>query len=605
MASQRCHLHSIRWRPIHIVLFLITCTLIAAREKPSLNQENADSTRQSSSPSPGSPPPRSVPSSRQAEHIAVLTVKGVIDGVTLRSLERRIRTATTNGATAIVFDIDTPGGELTAALDICNLFKDQTITPANTVAWVHPQAYSAGTIISLACREIVVAPNATFGDAAPIKVMPGAGLVQLQPAERAKTEAPLLAEVIDSARRNHYDEKLVQAFVSVGIELWLIEHTQSGERIVVNRSEYGTVFGEEPPDQITPVAPPKPVESTPPVRPWISELFQVPGETEQKPPSEEEITQQIEFDQLLPPLRQPLSKADRGQWRLVTQVITSDRLLTVKPAEAIHYGLATKVIANDQELLAFFGALTLTRYDRSWSEVLVRFLISLPVRAVLIVIFIVALFIELAAPGVGVFGTTAIISLSLLIGAPYLAGMAQWWDILLILLGILLVMVELFLIPGFGLAGVAGVVCLLAGMVGTFVSGDLQSTEGTDQMWSGLITTIISLFTAGIVIWFVSQRFHSIPILNQVVLTANLADRNNQTMSPGGGLLEAMGAASQRALEPGDLGLAETDLRPAGKGKFHDRIIDVKSIGEFIERGKPICVVSVGRFVIEVEETKA
>ena len=390
----------------------------------------------------------------------------------------------------------------------------------------------------------------------------------------------------------------------MGIELWLIEHTQSGERIVVNRSEYGTVFGEEPPDQITPVAPPKPVESTPPVRPWISELFQMPGETEQKPPSEEEITQQIEFDQLLPPLRQPLSKADRGQWRLVTQVITSDRLLTVKPAEAIHYGLATKVIANDQELLDFFGALTLTRYDRSWSEVLVRFLISLPVRAVLIVIFIVALFIELAAPGVGVFGTTAIISLSLLIGAPYLAGMAQWWDILLILLGILLVMVELFLIPGFGLAGVAGVVCLLAGMVGTFVSGDLQSTEGTDQMWSGLITTIISLFTAGIVIWFVSQRFHSIPILNQVVLTANLADRN-QTMSPGGGLLEAMGAASQRALEPGDLGLAETDLRPAGKGKFHDLIIDVKSIGEFIERGKPICVVSVGRFVIEVEETKA
>ena len=182
--------------------------------------------------------------------------------------------------------------------------------------------------------------------------------------------------------------------------------------------------------------------------------------------------------------------------------------------------------------------------------------------------------------------------------------MAQWWDILLIVLGILLVMVELFLIPGFGLAGVAGVVCLLAGMVGTFVSGDFQSIEGNDQMWRGLFTTIISLLVAGIVLWFVSQRFHSIPILNRVVLKANLGDRD-QAVSPGGGLLEAMGAASQRVLEPGDIGLAETDLRPAGKGKFHDRIIDVKSIGEFIERGKPICVVSVGRFVIEVEETKA
>ena len=604
MTCQSDHPLGIRWRPIQVALLLVLTALIAARQKPDVSQADADSALPSSTPAQGSPPPRSVPSSRQAENIAVLTVKGNIDGVTLRSLERRIQEATAAGATAIVFEIDTLGGELTAALDICNLFKDQSITPANTVAWVHPKAYSAGTIIALACREIIVSPNATFGDAAPIKVIPGAGLVQLQPAERAKTESPLLTEVTDSARRNHYDEKLVQAFVSVGIELWLIEHIQTGELIVVDRSEYSTVFGEGPPDQITSVAPPNPGESKPSVTPWIGQKFQVPGETDQEPPSEDEITQQIEFNQLLPPLRQPLTEADRGQWRLVTQIITSDRLLTIKPAEAIHYGLANEVIANDKELQAFFGALKLTRYDRSWSETLVRFLISFPVRAVLIIIFIVALFLELAAPGLGVFGATAFFSLLMLIGAPYLAGMAQWWDILLIVLGILLVMVELFLIPGFGVAGVAGVVCLLVGMVGTFVSGDLGSPEGIDQMWNGLFTTIISLFGAGIGIWFISQRFHSIPFLNRVVLNANLGDRD-QAMTPGIGLLEAIGVPSQRALEPGDLGLAETDLRPAGKGRFHDRIIDVKSIGEFIERGKSICVVSVGRFVIEVEESKA
>jgi len=73
----------------------------------------------------------------------------------------------------------------------------------------------------------------------------------------------------------------------------------------------------------------------------------------------------------------------------------------------------------------------------------------------------------------------------------------------------------------------------------------------------------------------------------------------------GGGMLEAMGAATSRALEPGEKGVAETDLRPAGKAKFNDRMIDVKSVSEFIERGTPVRVVSVGRFVIEVEDARA
>lgn len=542
--------------------------------------------------------PTAIPAFRQADHIAVLTVEGPIDRITLRSLERRISQAVQDGATAIVLDIDTPGGELTAALDICNLLKDHSITPANSVAWVNPQAYSAGTIIGLACREIVVSPNATFGDAAPIMVMPGVGLVQMQPAERAKTEAPLLAEVVDSARRNHYDENLVQSFVSVGFELWLLENRDTGERIFVSRSEYSTVFGEDPPDEMTPVAPPMSGPPAPPVRPWINDLFQIPDEARSETPSEAQLAKELEFAQLLPPVRQPLTESDRDQWKLITQVVTNDRLLTIKPAEAIHYGLARKVIANDGDLKKFFGASTLTRYDLSWSEGLVRVLIHPILRVVLIVIFLVCLFVELAAPGLGLFGTTALLSLLLFIGAPYLAGMAQWWDILLIVIGIALVATELFLIPGFGVIGVIGAVCLLAGMVGTFVSGDLNTVQGQDQLWKGLLMTLLAFFLGGGGIWLVSRQLHSIPILNRVILHAELG----QSPAGGGGMLEAMGTGTGKALQPGDVGRSETDLRPAGRASFNNRIIDVKSIGEYIDKGTPLRVVTVGRFVIEVEK---
>ena len=179
---------------------------------------------------------RAVPASRQANTVAVLTIRDEIDNITLRSLERRVRKANLDGADAIVLDIDTKGGDAFITLDICHLLK--TEAPANSVAWINPEAYSAGTIIALACREIVVAPNSKFGDAAPIKALPGFGIMPLPPAERAKIESPILSEVVSSARQNHYDEKLVQAFISVGVELWMIEPVSHHNDFALQNRQY-------------------------------------------------------------------------------------------------------------------------------------------------------------------------------------------------------------------------------------------------------------------------------------------------------------------------------------------------------------------------------
>jgi len=548
------------------------------------------------SPQPGPPAATAVPAYRQANTVAVLTVRGPIDGVTLHSLERRMDKALKDGADAVVLDIDTPGGELGATLDICHLIK--TDAPPNTVAWINPQAYSAGTIIALACREILVARNASFGDAAPISPFG----INIAATERAKLESPILAEVIDSARRNHYDENLVQAFISVGVELWLIEHVGTGERIFVDEQEYRAVFGDAPARQLTPVAPPA-ASGPDPVRPWFNTLI---------PPADagsalsEQLKAEIEFQQQRPPARARLGRADRISWRPVAQVVSDDRLLTVKPAEAVYYGLAAARVASDAELQAYFGATALRRYDRSWSESLVRFLTNPVVMGVLIVILVVGFFIELAAPGLGVFGAAAAASLLVLVGAPWLAGMAGWWELLLIVAGLVLIAAEIFIIPGFGIAGLGGVACLLVGLVGTFISADLDTTAGRSELWTGLGATLTALFAAGILIWLISKNVRIMPLLDGVVLKAQV-DGSRPGAGPGdagaGGLLEAM-RTGEAGLAPGELGVAETDLRPAGRADFGGRLVDVKSIGSYIDQGTPIRVVSVGRFVIEVEETK-
>lgn len=533
-----------------------------------------------------------VPAYRQANHVAVISIDGEIDRITLDSLERRVRKAKDEGADAIVFDINTPGGDMLATLDITHLIR--TECPANTVAWINPLAFSAGTIIALQCREIVVSPGSTFGDAAPIQAA-GPFLMELSPAERAKLEAPLLSEVIDASRRNHYDENLARAFVSVGVELWLLENLNTGERVFVDRAEYKAVFEDDPPATITSAKPP--VVQGQKVRPRFP-AFMDPKRDE-RPVDMVELEKQIQENQSLPP-RPALTKADAGQWKLVAQVDSADQLLTVKADEAIYFGLAQSVIANDTELKAYFGAQDIRRYEPMWSEGMVRLLVSWPIRLILIAVFLIALFLELATPGMGVFGATAAVALLILVGAPALAGLAQWWDILLIGVGLAMVVVELFVLPGTGIFGVVGIVALLAGMVGTFVSGDIGSAQGQSELWTGLVTTLTSAFGAGIGIWLLSRHIQSLPLFNRLILQTELRP-GAEDRGPSSGLLEAMGDAP-RALSVGDTGVAETDLRPSGRANVNGRLLDVKSIDSYIHKGTPIRVVSVGRFEIEVED---
>ncbi len=160
-------------------------------------------------PSPAQPV--TVPASRQADRVAIIPIHEPIDKVTAFSVKRRMELAIAGGAQALVFDINTPGGEVPSVLEICSAIKSSSVP--NTVAWIHPQAYSGGAIIALACREIVVADGAAMGDALPIRIGPGGVDVATQGELRKKQVPPVLAEVVDSSRLRGWDEFIVQAIV--------------------------------------------------------------------------------------------------------------------------------------------------------------------------------------------------------------------------------------------------------------------------------------------------------------------------------------------------------------------------------------------------------
>ncbi|MFG0331637.1 MAG: nodulation protein NfeD [Phycisphaerales bacterium] len=539
--------------------------------------------------------PAAVPAYRFAQTVVVIPIRGAIDLVTYRSVERRMSDAIDAGADAVVFELDTPGGLGDAALKICNLIKNSSVY---TVAWIHHDAYSAGTFIALACNEIVMAPYATIGDCAPI--LPG--LIPIPTAERAKIESVYLAEVVDSARRRGYDERLAMSFVAVDLELWLIENTETGDLIFVDREEYQTMFGGDPPASARARASAGvPVGEAGDILPFRSGA--VIDEEIDPATMIEQRDREVEAQQTLPSERPEITELDPANFQLVESVIDGQSLLVVKTEKALRWGLAEAVIADDGELQNYFGATTLLRYEQNWSESLVQVLTSFPVRLGLIVIFAIGLLWEMASPGLGVPGGIAAGALLILLGAPLLAGLAQWWSIAFVLLGLTLVAVELFIIPGFGIPGMAGIVCLSIGFVGTFIAPDPgggffpTSPQGQQALLRGLTMLLFAGFTVGVTVYFAARHLGRIPGLNRLVLATTMVDEDRRA----GSMIQAMAAPASTAPEVGDLGVAMTDLRPVGRARINDGVFDVVSGRGVVEAGGRVRVTAADRFRIVVE----
>lgn len=558
-------------------------------------------------------PPAAVPAFRQADNVAIITVRGEINAVTEQSIRRRIKQAEASRAGAMVFEIDSPGGELGAVLEITNAIKASTI--ANTVAWVHPDAYSGGAMIALACREIVTSDPASMGDAFPI-TMSADGIRGLSVDERTKILPVLLSDVADSARRGGFDEYLAQAIVVDGIELWAVRDTTTNRWIFINEAEHRILFDGEPArgkpvltsvpggrgdrgdtQAVTPPAdaangtdapaPPAQEEQDADDRAGDgpapgADRAQAPAQTADqtafKPASDSVADLQTEISMGIDTASQrpTITAADRGRFVEPVYVCDGTGPVVLRQDQLDRFGLRAAEINNDEELRAFFGASTLARIDMSWSEHLVGFLTTVPVRGVLIVVFLIALFVEMAMPGTLVAGSIAVVALLALIAPPAMIGMAGWWEVLAIVLGIVFILIEVFLIPGFGLIGVVGLIALFAGLVGTFIpdsSGNLFPGGAADRgrLLGGMATVLLALATAGVGMYFLGKHFGSLPFLSRLV---HDPANDHEADDAAQGMFMAAAPIAGPEPRPGDAAVATTALRPSGRILIGDQAAD-------------------------------
>lgn len=172
---------------------------------------------------------------------ALIELSGPIDDYSAGSVIKRINSAKSHGAKNIILAINTWGGQVTSALEISQFLKRQD--DLHIVALVTDKAISAGSMIALACDELVMQPGSRIGDCAPITLRSDGSLEALPAAERAKIESPILADFRESARRNGYDPLIAEAMVSVGRIVYYIQD-ESGARRFVNKEDFTTLSAE-------------------------------------------------------------------------------------------------------------------------------------------------------------------------------------------------------------------------------------------------------------------------------------------------------------------------------------------------------------------------
>ncbi len=308
-----------------------------------------------------------------------------------------------------------------------------------------------------------------------------------------------------------------------------------------------------------------------------------------------------------PSQRPVLTPADAGRFSELGYLTDGTAPIVLRDDQMLAFGFSATTIRTDEELRDYFGAVEMVRADESWSERLVRFMTSGLVRGVLIVVMLIALFLEMMSPGLTVPGIIAAASLVLLLAPPALIGAAGWWEFVAIGVGVVLLGIEIFVLPGFGLFGVLGVVSLFAGLLGTFVpaGGALGNPATQQELLRGATIILMAAITAGVGMYLIARHFNRLPFLDRLVLGATPGDEDEESVRADAELLRAAARLEQTPLTVGMTGVAVTALRPVGSAEIDGRIFDVVAGLGVIDPGTPVRVVAVERFRIVVEEQSA
>jgi membrane-bound serine protease (ClpP class) len=264
----------------------------------------------------------------------------------------------------------------------------------------------------------------------------------------------------------------------------------------------------------------------------------------------------------------------------IAGLIAKGKLLTLTTSEALKYKVAELTAETVEAALEKAGVpgAEVRRARQTWAESLVRFLTHPVVSSLLMTIGLLGLLVEIRTPGFAVPGTIGLLMLGLFFWGHWIVQLAGWEELLLVSIGAALIALEVFVIPGFSVAGIAGIVVVVAGLGMTLVGAGATVSVVITALGRVALSILLAMAGALALLRVLPQ----LPFGRHLVLDTGMPATLGYVSAPEG---------DSRLLRRS--GTALSPLRPAGIATIDGVRVDVVSDGGFIEAGTPIEVTRV------------
>jgi membrane-bound ClpP family serine protease len=476
-----------------------------------------------------------------------IDVRGPVDGALAETLRRRIRRAIGQHANLLILQLECAGGDTLVARDLARdlreLKDDKGELPVMTVAYIPGHAPDTAVILALGCTEIVMHKDAELGDFSSLVFKSEGGeLTEVDPDKNVMR----LKDLKGLAEDQGYSPALFGGMMDRRVTIyWATNRKDRRERRFLSEEEL-----KDDRQSVNPI--------------WGNEVLIKEGG---------------------PPWPKPAPRA---------------KLLILPADRAKEFGVARYTVDNLSELYALYGVdpSKVKVAEADWLDDLAKFLCSSTMSIILVMVGVTCLILELKMPGLGIPGVISALCFVLFFWShSQLAGQITMLAILLFLLGLVLIGLEVFVIPGFGVCGISGVLLMLLSLALVTV----EKKPETSQEWMGFVTTLakfgLALLGAVPAALVVAHYLPSIPYVNRLIL------------KPEGEKSEELGEETPEPIRPelaallGAVGVAATPLRPAGKVQFGDDFVDVVAEGGYVVAGTRVQVVEIEGNRIVVKES--
>jgi membrane-bound ClpP family serine protease len=473
-----------------------------------------------------------------------IDLRGPVNKGMYETLQRRLGFVVSQRANIVFIQIECQGGDTDIARKIADYLRglkdDNGDAPVMTVGFVAEKASDTATIIALGCTELVMGKDAEIGDFEPL--LAGVG----KKAGNATNPQFVMQSLQELAALQGISPLIIQGMFDRDLVLYRV------------RSQGGAVGA----------------------------------------PIERRL---ITGDELEEDHKKPI--ADQ-KWVDEGQVKAKGQLLKLNAAKAKELGVARYVVENPRDLKEVYAIYVpdtskVREAGADWLDRFAAFLRNPYMSFILVMIGLACLILEFKLPGATLPGIVAALCFVLFFWSQFYIGDGQiiMLAIMLFVLGLILLGLEIFVIPGFGITGVSGIICLLAGLaLATMTKVPQTSGEWMDfgtkstQFALGLVGALVGAFSA-------ARYLPNVPYANRLVLSPPADAEAGAPEEP-----SPLPGADQAAALLGAIGVAATALRPAGMARIGDNYVDVVTEGGYVPAGARLQVIEVEGTRVVVKE---